>query len=127
MPIDWNSTELENGLACYRRGLFFDAHEHWELAWLALKEPEKSFLQALIQVTAAFHHLEKGNRAGALGLLRKALGRLERCTARFGGIDIPLLCEEVGEWIGAIESGAVTKPATTPRICPVGSLPSSDS
>ena len=122
MNLDWNSRELAKGLACYRRGLFFDAHEHWEIAWLQLEEPAKSFLQALIQLTAAFHHLEKGNRAGTLSLLRRSLRRLELGPAPFGGIAIPPLCAEISAWLAAIENGA-DLPATPPQIHPTNSLP----
>ena len=52
VSIDWNREELAEGLACYRRGEFFVTHEHWESVWLTLEEPEKSFLQALIQMAA---------------------------------------------------------------------------
>ena len=79
MSFDWNSGALQDGLACYRRGQFFLAHEYWECVWLTLEEPQKSFLQALIQVTAAFHHRETGNAAGTISLLRRALRRLEVC------------------------------------------------
>ena len=120
--LDWNSEELAKGLACYRRGLFFDAHEHWEIVWLKLEEPAKSFLQALIQLTAAFHHLEKGNRAGTLSLLRRSLRRLKQSPPQFGGVTIAPLCIEISEWLAAIESGT-DLPATPPQIRPANSLP----
>jgi hypothetical protein len=118
VPLDWNCRTLAEGLACYRKGEFFQAHEHWETAWLTLEEPEKSFLQALIQVTAAFHHLDAGNSAGAVSLLRRALRRLERCPSHFGGIAVTPLCAEVSEWLRMIESGARSVPAAHPQIRP---------
>ena len=71
MSLNWKSGELADGLGCYRRAEFFLAHEHWEIVWLRLDEPEKSFLQALIQTTAAFHHLQTGNSTGAASLLKE--------------------------------------------------------
>ena len=73
VTLDWQSGELKKGLACYRRKQYFEAHEHWELVWLQLQEPEKSFLQAVIQTTAAFHHVQAGNGIGAASLLRRAV------------------------------------------------------
>lgn len=119
VPLDWNYGELEEGLACYRRGKFFLAHEHWECVWLTLEEPEKSFLQALIQVTAAFHHLDAGNSAGALSLLRRALRRLEQFPAQSGGIDLAPFRAEVAEWMLALERGTAQLPATRPNILPL--------
>jgi hypothetical protein len=115
---DWRYGALAEGLACYRREEFFLAHEHWESVWLTLEEPEKSFLQALIQVAAAFHHLQAGNSAGAVSLLRRALRRLEACLPCFGGIAIPPLCSEISACLRAIESGAAPTPKTYPQICP---------
>jgi predicted metal-dependent hydrolase len=123
VPLDWNSRALAEGLACYRRGEFFLAHEHWEAVWLTLEEPEKSFLQALIQMTAAFHHLEAGNSAGAVSLLRRTLRRLELCPSHFGGIAVTPLCAEVSEWLLIIESGAQRTPAAHPQICPTDPPP----
>jgi predicted metal-dependent hydrolase len=106
MSLDWTSGGLAAGLACYRNREFFEAHEHWEDVWNQLRDPERSFLQGLIQVTVAMHHYENGNRAGALSLLQRALRRLERCPACFGGIDVATLGAEVQAWLNALESTA---------------------
>jgi predicted metal-dependent hydrolase len=123
VPLDWNCRSLSEGLACYRKGEFFQAHEHWEAVWLTLAEPEKSFLQALIQVTAAFHHLAAGNSAGTASLLRRALRRLERCPSHFGGIDVKPLSAEISEWLRRIETGARSFPVAHPQIRPTGPPP----
>jgi len=115
---DWRYGPLAEGLACYRRAEFFLAHEHWESVWLTLEDPEKSFLQALIQMTAAFHHLQAGNSAGAVSLLRRALRRLEVCPTYFGGIAVAPLCAEISAWLRGIECGAPLIPATFPQIRP---------
>jgi len=118
MPFDWESGALAEGLHCYRNSEFFLAHEHWESVWLGLEEPEKSFLQALIQTTAAFHHLKTGNPTGAASLLRRALRRFEVCDTSYGGIAVVPLCEEVGAWVKAIEDGSRAFPGNFPRIRP---------
>ena len=107
MSLDWRSGALAEGLRCYRSAEYFEAHEHWESVWLRLDEPEKSFLQALIQVTAAFHHYYRGNRVGAASLLGRALRRLEVSPAQYEGICAGGVCEEVRAWLRAIEDGGV--------------------
>jgi uncharacterized protein len=57
MTLDWTEGSLAEGLRWYDAGEFFAAHEAWESRWLESKEPEKTFLQGLIQVAAAFHAL----------------------------------------------------------------------
>lgn len=111
---EWTNGDLAAGLECYRRAEFFEAHEHWELVWLKLAEPEKSFLQALIQVSAAMHHYRNGNVTGAVSLLTRALQRLEQCDAFFAGIALEPLREGVREWLRCLDTGAI--PDAVPEI-----------
>ena len=110
---------MAEGLRCYRNSEFFLAHEHWESVWLKLEEPEKSFLQALIQTAAAFHHFNAGNPTGTASLLRRSLRRLEICPDSFGGIATSPLCGEIHEWLQALEIKRHQFPGTFPRICPI--------
>lgn len=116
MSLDWKSESLACGLECYWNAEFFDAHEHWESVWLRLDEPEKSFLQALIQTAAAFHHLNGENRRGAASLLRRALRRFDLCEGSFGGVAVEPLRDEVREWLRVLESEQMPLPAAFPRI-----------
>jgi uncharacterized protein len=122
MKLDWRSGALAEGLGCYRRAEFFEAHEHWESVWLQLEEPEKSFLQAVIQTTAAFHHFQTGNRIGTASLLGRALRRMDACPVYFGGVEVGRLRTEVRKWVLALESGAPL-PETVPEISTVISAP----
>jgi predicted metal-dependent hydrolase len=106
MKFDWTRGALAEGLRLYDAGEFFAAHEAWEGVWLRAQEPEKTFLQGLIQVTAAFHHWQRENRLGTSRLLRAALGRLESYPARFGGISVDLLCDDIRLWLQALDVGA---------------------
>lgn len=99
MPLDWIQGELAAGLRCYRNQEFFEAHESWEAVWLRSAEPEKTFLQALIQTTAAFHHFQRKNFIGAASLLRNALRRLESYPAEYGGVAIEPLRQSICAWL----------------------------
>lgn|ERR1039457_3354107 len=103
MPLDWSCGALAEGLRCYRSGEFFLAHEHWEGVWLKCEEPEKTFLQALIQITAAFHHLRRNNFIGAASLLRAALRRLDAFPVDYGGIEVEDLRASVRAWLLALD------------------------
>ena len=94
---------MAEGLQCYKSGEFFLAHEHWEGVWLNCEEPEKTFLQALIQITAAFHHLQRKNLIGTASLLRAALGRLDAFPAAHGGIEVEDLRTSVRAWLLALD------------------------
>ena len=116
LPIDWNEGELAAGLRCYRNREFFEAHEHWEAVWLRSAEPEKTFLQALIQTTAAFHHLQRGNLIGTASLLRGALRRLRPYPAEFGGVVVDSLRQSIRAWLEALEHGALNPELPIPEI-----------
>ena len=104
MIFDWSSGPLAEGLACYRSQRFWHAHEHWEQVWLECEEPDKTFLQALIQISAAMHHFQRDEFPGAISLLRKALKRLEPYPDEFGGVAVGLLRESLRDWLRALEA-----------------------
>lgn len=104
--INWKHPALVEGLRCYRAQEFFEAHEHWEGVWLSAAEPDKTFLQALIQVSAAFHHLHRKNTRGAVSLLRRALRKLESYPREYGGVAVEDLRESMRAWLSALEQGS---------------------
>ena len=109
--LDWSRAELAKGLACYRSGQFFEAHEHWEAVWLEEEESEKTFLQGLIQVAGAFHHFRRGNRNGARSMMKKALLRLDKYPAEFGGVALERLRGNLRGWLMALDTELVEMPA----------------
>jgi predicted metal-dependent hydrolase len=118
MKFDWTEGALAEGLRLYDAGEFFTAHEAWESVWLGSPEPEKTFLQGLIQVTAAFHHLQRNNALGTVLLLQAALRRLDRYPASFGGISVALLCHDIRERLRSLEAGEPEPRLPSPRIRP---------
>jgi predicted metal-dependent hydrolase len=116
MKFDWTEGALAEGLRLYDAGEFFTAHEAWESVWLGSPEPEKTFLQGLIQVTAAFHHLQRDNPLGAMLLLQAALRRLDRYSPGFGGISVTLLCHDIRERLRTLEAGEPASGLPSPRI-----------
>jgi uncharacterized protein len=119
MELDWTQGALAQGLGHYDAGEFFTAHEAWETIWLEAHEPYKTFLQGLIQVTAAFHHLQRNNPVGTGRLLQAALRRLEPYPPGFGGISVTVLCDDIRERIQAINTNGPTPALTRPRILPI--------
>jgi uncharacterized protein len=116
MPLDWTHGALFEGLRCFHSGAFFEAHEHWESVWLTAQEPEKTFLQGLIQVAASFHHFQRGNCAGTISLLRSALRRLDTFPEIFGGIAVAPLRVAARAWLEALETGTQSSPPPVPRV-----------
>ena len=118
MKFDWTHGELAEGLRLYNSREFFTAHEAWESVWLKAPEPEKTFLQGLIQVTAAFHHWQRGNRLGTFLLLQAALRRLEKYPQQFGEICVSSLCDEIRDRLQTLEQSEDECQLVPPRLLP---------
>jgi uncharacterized protein len=118
MAFDWTEGPLAQGLRLYDAGDFFRAHEEWESVWLTSQEPEKTFLQGLIQVTAAFHHLQRNNPLGTTRLLHAALSRLEAYPENFGGLSLALLRQDIRDRLISLEVGQSSAELVRARIEP---------
>jgi predicted metal-dependent hydrolase len=66
---------------------FWEAHESWEELWLEAESDLHRFLQGLIQLAAAYHHIKRGTYRGAVRLIDAALIKLEPFPLRFCGVD----------------------------------------
>ena len=73
-----HSERFAAGLKQFNSRLFFDAHETWEEIWLASAEPDKTFLQGIIQIAAAFHHYGRGNMRGTCWAYSSNSGNFSR-------------------------------------------------
>jgi predicted metal-dependent hydrolase len=94
--------KFERGLRHFNAREFFEAHEVWEEVWLVADEPEKTFLQGIIQIAAAFHHYRRGNRDGAETLLAAGIVKITRFPAGHHGLAIHELREEAKLWARAL-------------------------
>ena len=66
---------------------FWEAHEDWEELWLNAESDAHQFLQGLIQIAAAYHHVKRGTFPGAVRLFEAGLNKLEPFPPRFCGIE----------------------------------------
>jgi uncharacterized protein len=74
------------------RGLAFNAHEVLEAAWKNAPEDERGMWQGLAQLAVGITHVQRGNTAGAAGVLARAADHLDDVVrpARHG-IDLDVL------------------------------------
>jgi uncharacterized protein len=105
--------KFERGLTHFNAREFFEAHEVWEEIWLTENEPEKTFLQGIIQIAAAFHHYRRGNSDGAETLLASGIVKLTRFPADHRGLAIHDLREEAKMWARALGG---LRPAGDPKL-----------
>lgn len=113
---------VEEGLRRFERGLFWEAHEAWEEAWLVEQGTVKLGLQALIQMTAAFHKGHRmHNQRAMLTLLASSIEKLHHVVASgscFAGIDAGALLRDLHDISdrAALSIGLGDDPPGAPRI-----------
>jgi len=101
-------THLQAGVGIYNTGRYHAAHDAWEDRWLDLESgtDDERFLHGLIQFTAAVHHADTGNRAGATGLADSARGYLDGLDPAYRGVNVGSVrryLDALGRDPGAIE------------------------
>ena len=114
--MDRDDSGFARGVRHFNAQEYFEAHEVWEELWLVAREPEKTFLQGLIQVAAAFHHHRRENAKGARSLLAAGVVKLEGFPDGHRGIAVSDLRTEAKSWLGEIEAGSGAGSRPLPRI-----------
>jgi uncharacterized protein len=131
MPPGDRSSLFRDGVAAYRGGQHYEAHEHWEELWHAEVDPDRSrFLQALIQVASAVHKAKNdvGPR-GAVRLLDAARDKLEGLPDAYLSVDLRALregiarCREEVDRLCAAGGPVKLDDAFVPAIIDLGTSP----
>jgi hypothetical protein len=82
--------DLQRFAECWNDARFFDAHETLEPRWITTRDRG---LRGLIQLAAAFHHLQRENLVGARTTLERAIPRLTDAENAPCAIDQPRLAQ----------------------------------
>lgn len=88
---------IEEARGYFNSERFWEAHETLESVWRSAAGEEKSYLQGLILVCAAFVHHQKREEGVALGVMRRATRQLSYGAASYHGIDVQLLKSRAAE------------------------------
>jgi len=78
---------IEQGIALFNEQAFWHAHEAWEDLWHPAIGDERIFLQGLIQLAAAYHHVQRGTFRGGVRLFDAAFAKLDRFPEDNLGVD----------------------------------------
>ena len=103
LPIEENHRLAREHLSA---GRFFHAHEAWETAWKQARGTDDAELfKGLSQLGAGYVHLLRGNRHGAVRLLRRAASRIGRYPQGHLGVDTAAVAACASSEADAIERG----------------------
>lgn len=104
------------GIELFNQGKFWHAHEAWEELWLVAEPGMRRFLQGLIQLAAAWHHVGRGNLRGAERLLAAGLDKLAPYGAGHFGVERAACEEEARILLATLEAGAPVGERPPPRL-----------
>ena len=79
---------VRKGALLFNHRLFFEVHEVLEAQWIQEVDPERRFLQGLIQIAVAFYHLGNQNLGGTTSLLRDGLDKIRPHAPAYLGLEL---------------------------------------
>ena len=115
---------LRRGIELFNREEFFECHEVLEELWTPQRGPKRLFLQAVIHMSVACYHSQRGNARGAQGQFTKGLRKLEGYLPQCEGIDTESLYKEARRALERIQAGAEV--GEFPRIALAAGLRTGD-
>lgn len=91
---------VRRGVRLFNRGRYFTAQQIFEESWQAASGPERSFLEALVQLSAGMHlRTRRGAMQGAEHLLVRALIALEDWKPEAFGVDVGSLAADFDAYV----------------------------
>jgi predicted metal-dependent hydrolase len=96
-PFKTESELLVEARELFNSERYWESHEILEGIWRQKQGEEKSLLQGIILLCAAFVHHQKGEQSVALGVLKRAVRQLEFSQSSYGGFPVGKLRKESEE------------------------------
>jgi len=104
---------MDEGAAAFTRGEFYEAHESWEEVWNEIDDPERAWVQGMIQIATGLHKLSRGRPDVCRTLLAKALAKLDGAPPILDGWDVAEMVRGATRLLRAIEQEE--RPLPSPR------------
>ena len=90
---------LDDAIATFNRGAYFDAAEMFETASHTADADLKPLIIAFNQIAAALHlRFERGGRQASINLMSQAMIALDDMKPARAGIDVDRLCTELAAY-----------------------------
>ncbi len=103
------SPELRRAVQQFNQGDYYACHETLENLWIAESRPVRRLYQGILQIGIALHHLQRGNEAGALSLLKRGPSLLRPFSPVCQDLDVAALIEDAHRAEGILQSGGLRR------------------
>lgn len=110
-------TGLTRGIELFNRGLYWEAHEAWEEAWIPDRHgPDRGFYKGLIQVAAGCLHYTRRNRRGSVNKWRSGADFLRPYLPAHRGLNLAALVASVDTLRTSLEASDSWPELTLPQL-----------
>lgn len=96
--------EAEEALRYFNAGEYYRQHDLFEALWMRETRPVRELYRGVLQVGIAYYQIEQGNRRGALKMLLRGMGWLNRLPDVCQGIDVAGLRRDAAVVRAALEA-----------------------
>lgn len=100
-PIENLTERLAEGVDCFNREYFFEAHDAFEELWMEARDSmSRALCHGLVNLATGFYHFRMNNFAGMQSQLRKGLAKLAALPSPCHGVVLTPLLESVRVFMG---------------------------
>ncbi len=103
---------LVHGVALFNQGDYWDCHEVLEDLWRDEPDPVRYLYQGVLLVGVGLHHLQRGNRHGAVTKLRAGAALLAPYEPSCQGVDVTALRRAASAVLDIVEDTPAGRPST---------------
>lgn len=95
--------KAKEGICLFNEGKYFEAHEALEAAWRAETGSIRELYQGILQAAVVYHHILRGNYAGAVKVFRRCIKHLKPWPESCRGVDVGCLRDDLSQVIAKVQ------------------------
>ena len=103
---------MEEGRRAFNRGEFYEAHEFWEDVWNEVDDPDRLWIQGMIQIATGLHKLQRERPDICRTLFEKGLTKLADAPEALDGYALKLLREDASRLYHVLARGEKGEPTS---------------
>lgn len=95
---------FQKGIAEFQSGAFYPCHDTLEALWMDLMEPDRTFVQGILQIAVACYHLGNANERGAMILLGEGIKRLKEYRPSYETINVTHFVQTSAQFLSLLQT-----------------------
>ena len=97
---------FQRGVILFNQREFYRCHDQFEELWHEAIDPDRQFLQGILQIAVGLYHLGNGNGRGARILVGEGIGRLTDYLPDYADLRVDCLLESARALLTRLQQAA---------------------